>query len=237
MVFCAKADYEDASSGVGDGDVSHHRIVFLGPPGSGKGTAATELSEVLNVPHLSTGEMFREAIRKGGPLGKAAKQFIDNGQLVPDEITMEVVRLRLDERSHESGFIWDGFPRTRAQAEAFDRLLSDRSTPITVTILLEVSDAQIVERVLGRVGCERCGALYHGTRLPPQFVGVCDHCGGRLTQRTDDTEEIVRKRIDVYRALTLDLARHYDRTGILQRVDGSRSKNEVFADILKIVKS
>lgn len=237
MVFCAKADCGGASSGVEDGDVSHHRIVFLGPPGSGKGTAATELSEVLNVPHLSTGQMFREAIGKGGPLGKAAKQFIDKGQLVPDEITMEVVRLRLDERGHESGFIWDGFPRTRAQAEAFDRFLSGRSMPITVAILLEVSDAQIVERVLGRMGCETCGALYHGTRLPPQFVGVCDHCGGRLTQRTDDTEEIVRKRIDVYRALTFDMVRHYERTGILQRVDGSRSKDEVFADILRIVKS
>jgi adenylate kinase len=217
--------------------VSHHRIVFLGPPGSGKGTAAKELSVVLDVPHISTGQMFRAAMGKGGPLGEAAKQFIDKGQLVPDETTMEVVRLWLDERGGASGFIWDGFPRTRAQAEAFDRLLSERSMRITVAILLEISDAQIVERVLGRVGCETCGALYHGTRLPPQFVGVCDHCGGRLTRRTDDTEETVRKRLNVYRELTLDVVQHYERAGILERVDGDRLKDEVFPDILRIVKS
>jgi adenylate kinase len=211
--------------------------MLLGPPASGKGTAALALSAALGVPHVSTGQMFREAIRKGGKLGAAAQQFIDKGQLVPDGITMEVVRLWLDEHGRDGGFIFDGFPRTRAQAEAFDRVLQDRGTPITVAVLLELDEPDILARVLGRLSCENCGALYHRTLVPPQREGVCDRCGGRLTRRADDTEETVRKRLEVYRELTLDVVRHYERAGILQRVSGRRTKEAVFADILKIVKS
>jgi adenylate kinase len=214
-----------------------HRIVFLGPPASGKGTAAATLSEALGVPHVSTGQMFRQAIRKGGPLGEAAKRFIDKGQLVPDDITVQVVRLWLDEQGRDGGFIFDGFPRTLPQAEAFDRLLQERGLPITSAILLEVDEDLIVERVLGRVSCEACGALYHETLVPPQQEGVCDKCGGKLTRRADDTAATVRKRLKVYKDMTLDVVKHYKKAGVLRSVDGSRPKDEVFAAVLRIMQS
>ena len=217
--------------------MSHRRMVFLGPPASGKGTAARALSAALGVPHVSTGRMFRAAIGKGGPVGAAAKQFIDKGQLVPDDITMEVVRLWLDEHGRDSGFIFDGFPRTRAQAEAFDRLLTKEGLPVSVAVLLDASEADIVERVLGRLSCEKCGALYHQQFVPPQRSGICDQCGGKLARRADDTAETVRKRLEIYRELTLEVVRHYERAGILKRVDGGQSKDKVFADIVELLQS
>jgi adenylate kinase len=236
MAFYAKANCEVAADG-GEKvtDVGHHRMVFLGPPASGKGTAASALSVMLGVPHVSTGYMFREAIRKGGPVGEAAKQFIDKGQLVPDEITIEVVRLWLDEHARDSGFIFDGFPRTRAQAEAFDRVLHEKDIPVTVAILLDAKEADILKRVLGRLSCEKCGALYHKDFVPPRVPGVCDKCGGRLTQRADDTAETVRKRLDIYRDVTLDVVKYYEQAGILERVDGGQPKEKVLADIVELL--
>lgn len=215
--------------------MSHHRIVFLGPPASGKGTAATALSVALGVPHVSTGQMFRAAIRKGGPIGDAAKQFIDKGQLVPDEITIAVVRLLLDEQGPDGGFIFDGFPRTRTQAEAFDSVLHDRGTRLTAAILLDASVVDILERVLGRQSCEKCGALYHRKLVPPRQSGICDRCGGRLTQRADDTAETVQKRLEVYRRVTLDVVGYYEKAGILKRVDGGQPKDKVFAEIVGLL--
>jgi adenylate kinase len=212
-------------------------MVFLGPPASGKGTVAMTLSAALGVAHVSTGQMFRAAIRKGGPVGEAAKQFIDKGQLVPDPITIAVVRLSLDEPGLTGGFIFDGFPRTRTQAEAFDAALTDRGTRLTAAILLDVGEADIRERVLGRQSCEKCGALYHKRFVPSQRSGVCDRCGGKLTQRADDTAETVRKRLEIYRQVTLDVVGHYERAGILKRVDGGQSKDKVFADIVGILQS
>jgi adenylate kinase len=217
--------------------MGHHRIVFLGPPASGKGTAAMALGVTLGVPHVSTGQMFRAAIRKGGPTGEAAKQFIDKGQLVPDEITVEVVRLLLDEQGSDGGFIFDGFPRTRTQAEAFDRVLQDRGMRLTAAILLDAREADIVERVLGRQTCENCGALYHRTLVPPRQSGVCDRCGGKLTQRADDTAETVQKRLKVYRQLTLDVVSYYEKACILKRVDGGQPKAKVFEDIVGFLQS
>jgi adenylate kinase len=217
--------------------MSHHRMVFLGPPASGKGTAAMALSAALGVPHVSTGQMFRAAIRKGGPLGDAAKQFIDKGQLVPDEITIEVVRLWLDEYGRDGGFIFDGFPRTRAQAEAFDRVLCEKGMPVTVAILLDVREDDILQRVLGRLSCEKCGTLYHSKFVPSQRPGICDKCGGKLAQRADDTAETVRKRLEVYDDLTLDVVKYYERAGILKRVDGGQPKEKVFADIVGLLQS
>ncbi len=217
--------------------LSHHRVVFLGPPASGKGTAAMALSAALGVPHVSTGQMFRAAIRKGGPVGGAAKRFIDKGQLVPDDITMEVVRLWLDEHGRDGGFIFDGFPRTQAQAEAFDRVLLEKGMPVTVAVLLDAGEADILERVLGRLSCEKCGTLYHKRFVPPQRSGICDKCGGKLTQRADDTAETVQKRLAVYRRLTLEVVKHYERVGILKRVDGGQPKDKVFADTVELLKS
>jgi adenylate kinase len=211
--------------------------VFLGPPASGKGTAAMALSAAVGVPHVSTGQMFRATIRKGGPVGEAVKQFIDKGQLVPDEITLEVVRLWLDEHGRDGGFIFDGFPRTRAQAEAFDRVLREKGMEVTVAVLLDASQADILDRVLGRLSCEKCGALYHKRFVAPQRPDVCDKCGGRLVRRADDTAETLRKRLEVYHQLTVDVARHYERAGILRRVDGGQPKDKVFADIVGLLKS
>ena len=216
--------------------MSHHRIVLLGAPGSGKGTAAEELSELLGVPHVSTGQMFREAVRKGGPIGSSAKQFIDSGQLVPDEITIEIVRLWLDEHAGGRGFIFDGFPRTLPQAQAFDRLLAERTMPITMAILLEVSEDEIVERILGRLSCEKCGALYHVTRMRPQREGVCDKCGGKLVRRADDTESTIRERMRVYQEQTLGVIEYYEKSGVLKRVDGSGLKDKAFAAIVELVR-
>ena len=238
MVFCARVNCEVAADG-GERvtDVGQHRMVFLGPPASGKGTAAAALSTALTVPHVSTGQMFREAIRKGGPVGESAKQFIDKGQLVPDEITIEVVRLWLDEHGRDGGFIFDGFPRTRAQAEAFDRVLREKGMPVTVAILLDAREDDILQRVLGRLSCEKCGALYHSKFVPPRRPGICDKCGGKLAQRADDTAETVRKRLDIYDDLTLDVVKYYERAGILKRVNGGQPKDKVFADIVGLLQS
>jgi adenylate kinase len=217
------------------GDVSHPRIVLLGPPASGKGTAAVELSAVLGVPHVSTGQMFREAMRKGGPIGESAKQFIDKGQLVPDEIAVELIRLWLDEHGRSGGFIFDGFPRTVPQAVALDRLLRNRGMPITLVILLELGEAEIVERVLGRLSCETCGSLYHVKRMPPRSPGVCDKCGGKLIRRADDTEATVRERLHIYEELTRGVVQHYERSGVLRRVDSSGMKDKAFAQIMQLV--
>jgi adenylate kinase len=196
-----------------------------------------KLSAALGVPHVSTGQMFRAAIRKGGPVGDAAKQFIDKGQLVPDEITIEVVRLLLDEQGSDGGFIFDGFPRTQAQAEAFDQVLHDKGMRLTAAILLDASEADILERVLGRQSCEKCGALYHQEFVPPRQRGICDRCGGKLTRRADDTAETVRKRLEVYRQVTLDVVDYYEKAGILKRVDGGQPSNKVFADIVGFLQS
>ena len=215
--------------------MGHHRIVFLGPPGSGKGTAAMELSAALQVPHVWTGEMFREAIRRGGPLAETAKGFIDKGQLVPDEITVQIVRLWLDEHGRERGFIFDGFPRTLAQAQAFDRLLAERNLPLSLVLLLDVGEEEILERILGRLSCEKCGALYHVTRIRPQREGICDQCGGQLIRRADDTEETVHERLRWYQQLTLDVVKFYEQQGLLTRVDGSGVKGRAWAAIRALV--
>jgi adenylate kinase len=200
--------------------MSNHRIVMLGAPGSGKGTAATYMSQQLGVPTVSTGQMFRDAIKAGGPVGTKVKSFVESGGLVPDEIVIEVVRLWM-QKNHNSGFICDGFPRTVAQAEAFDKLLKEFGTPITMAILLEVSEEEILVRMLGRLVCEKCGAGYHETRLKPKVAGVCDKCGGKLVKRSDDTEATVRERLRVYEEATSPVVSYYAKTGVLHRVDGN----------------
>jgi adenylate kinase len=209
--------------------------MFLGPPAAGKGTAADILSERLNAPHVSTGQMFREAIRQGGTLAATTREFIDKGQLVPDEVTIQIVRLWLDQHGRERGFIFDGFPRTLPQAKAFDRLLAERQLPLTLVILMEISEAEVLKRMLGRLSCEKCGALYHEPDLQPKRAGVCDKCGGRLVRRADDTEATLRERLQVYRDLTMPVVEHYAATGLLRRVNAAGLYERKFADLLQLV--
>jgi adenylate kinase len=207
------------------------RIVLLGPPASGKGTQAGSLSVALDVSHVSTGRMFREMISRGGSVGNTVREFIDKGQLMPDEITIQVVKDWLDKVADSEGFIMDGFPRTEVQAAAFDCLLAERQCKLTAAILLEVTVEDTVRRVLGRLGCECCGALYHADLAPPRVGGVCDHCGGRLQRRADDTDETVRERLRIYRELTGGVVRYYERAGILRTVDASGPRALVFSRV------
>jgi adenylate kinase len=208
-------------------------LVLLGPPGSGKGTVAAALSEWLGVPHVSTGVIFREAIRKGGPLGVEAKRFIDKGQLVPDETTVQIVHLWLAENGRDGQFILDGFPRTLEQARVFDRLMQERGTPITRAVLLELPEDEIIDRIAGRLTCEKCGALYHERRVPPRRSGVCDQCRGALIRRADDNAETVRERLQWYRNLTQPVIEHYRTAGVLCPVDGSGVKDDTIERVRK----
>ncbi len=211
--------------------------MLVGPPACGKGTQAAALSATLQVAHVSTGQMFRDAIRVGGSLGEACRPFIDKGRLVPDEIVVAVVAQWLVRRGDDPEFILDGFPRTLPQAEAFDRMLALARLGWPRVILLDVPAEETVRRIGGRRGCENCGALYHVSFDPPRQAGVCDRCGGRLTQRADDTEETVRERLRVYERLTLPVVEHYRQAGALQRVGGMQSKSRVFAELLRMARA
>jgi len=215
--------------------MGHQRILLLGPPASGKGTAAQVLSARVNVPHVSTGQMFRDAIRKGGPLSVVVRQFIDKGQLVPDELTGQIVRLWLDEQERNCGFIFDGFPRTLPQAEAFDRLLLERNLPLTLIIMMDVNAEEILERIRGRLSCEKCSALYHSANVLPQVAGTCDRCGGRLIRRGDDTEATMRERLRWYETLTLPVVKRYESSPLFHRINGSGLHERRFSDLLELL--
>lgn len=214
-----------------------YRLVLLGPPACGKGTQAAALSATLQVAHVSTGQMFREAVRDGGARGEACRPFIDKGQLVPDEIVIAVVKQWLTRRGSDPEFILDGFPRTLPQAVAFGRLLAERRLSLSRAVLLDVSPAETIRRVSGRRGCGNCGALYHLAFDPPRQTGVCDRCGGELAQRGDDTETTVRERLRVYQTLTVPVIEHYRRAGVLATVAGHQEKSRVFAEVLRMVRS
>jgi len=212
-----------------------HRIVFLGPPASGKGTAAQMLSARLNIPHVSTGQMFRDAIRKGGSLSETIRSFIDKGQLVPDELTVQIVRLWLDEHGLDCSFIFDGFPRTVEQAVAFDRLLVERNLPLTLIVMMEVNADVILQRIRGRLSCEKCGTLYHSISVLPKVSGLCDQCGGKLIRRVDDTEATLQERLRWYETLTVPVVKRYESSPLFRRVDANGLHERQFADVLKLV--
>ncbi|BCV23124.1 adenylate kinase [Moorella sp. Hama-1] len=199
------------------------RLVLLGPPGAGKGTQAAAISQRLAIPHISTGDMFRAAIREGTPLGRRAEAYLKEGGLVPDEVTVGLVQERLEQPDCRAGFLLDGFPRTVAQAEALDAWLAGRGEKLDAVIDIEVPRDDLLERLTGRRVCPRCGATYHVRYNPPAAAGKCDACGGELIQRADDTEETVSKRLDVYTRQTSPLIAYYRQRGLLREIDGSQA--------------
>jgi adenylate kinase len=211
-------------------------ILFMGPPGAGKGTQAERIVEKIGVPHISTGDAFRLAMKQGTPLGVKAKEYVDQGLLVPDDVTNGIVRERLQQGDCEQGFLLDGFPRTLAQAEALDGMLSEMGRSIDHVINLKVDRSLLLARLTGRRICKSCGATYHVLFNPPKQEGVCDKCSGELYQRSDDTEEKVGTRLDEYISKTAPLLAYYDGKGTLREVDGEQEIDLVTSEIVSRLK-
>ena len=211
------------------------KIIMLGAPGAGKGTQAKQIAGKYNIPHISTGDIFRANIKNGTELGKKAKEYMDQGQLVPDELTCDLVMDRIAEDDCKNGFVLDGFPRTIPQAEALDAALTKIGQTMDYAIDVDVPDENIVNRMSGRRACLKCGATYHIVSIPPKKEGICDTCGSELVIRDDDKPETVQKRLDVYHEQTQPLIDFYQKKGILKSVDGTQSMDEVFGAITEIL--
>jgi adenylate kinase len=211
-------------------------ILFMGPPGAGKGTQAERIVEQFGIPHISTGDAFRLAIKQGTPIGKKAKEYIDQGLLVPDEVTNGIVRERLAEPDCVNGFLLDGFPRTIAQAEALDGMLAEMDRKIDHVINLKVEPSFLLTRITGRRICKTCGSTYHVVFNPPKQEGICDKDGGELYQRPDDTEEKVATRLEEYTNKTAPLLTYYGDKGSLREVDGEKDIDEVTTDIASLLR-
>jgi len=207
------------------------RLIFLGPPGVGKGTQAQRLSAQRGIPKISTGDILREAVLKKTALGVQAKSFMDSGKLVPDEVVIGIIRERLKETDSQKGFILDGFPRTVPQARALASMLRQDGRTVDRVLNFELADDELVLRLSGRRSCPNCQAVYHLRFSPPQKPDLCDRCGGKLIQRSDDQPETIRKRLEVYRSQTVPLIRFYEEQGLLGRIDGSGTPEAVFQRI------
>lgn len=207
------------------------RMILLGPPGAGKGTQAKLISEKYSIPHISTGDIFRKNISEKTPLGVKAKEYIDKGQLVPDELTIDLVNDRLTHEDCKTGFLLDGFPRTVKQAEALENFLNKNNQSLDTALLINVPSSFILERMTGRRVCPSCGASYHIKFNPPKIEGICDVCKAEVIQRKDDTEETVKERIEVYDRQTQPLVDFYAPKDQLFVVDGTQSIDQVFETI------
>ncbi|RHW33920.1 adenylate kinase [Neobacillus notoginsengisoli] len=206
-------------------------LVLMGLPGAGKGTQAEKIVEKYGIPHISTGDMFRAAMKEGTELGLQAKAFMDEGALVPDEVTIGIVRERLSKGDCEKGFLLDGFPRTVPQAEALESMLKELNKKIDYVLNIEVDQSILMERLTGRRICKNCGATYHLVFNPPSREGLCDRCGSELYQRADDNAETVQNRLDVNIKQSKPLLDYYSEKGYLRNIDGQREISAVFADI------
>ena len=211
------------------------KIIMLGAPGAGKGTQAKQSADKYSIPHISTGDIFRANIKNGTELGKKAKQYMDQGALVPDELTCDLVMDRIQQDDCKNGFVLDGFPRTIPQAEALDAALGKINEKMDYAIDVDVSDENIVNRMSGRRACLNCGATYHLISIPPKVEGICDRCGSEIVLREDDKPETVQKRLKVYHEQTQPLIDYYKNQGILKSVDGTQPMDEVFKAIVTIL--
>lgn len=211
-------------------------LVFLGPPGSGKGTQAKRLIKERSWPQLSTGDMLRAAISNGTKLGQEARAFMDKGQLVPDSVVIGLIQERISNDDCKKGFILDGFPRTIPQAEAMDAMLDGQSRKVDKAILFDVVDSELVKRLSGRRTCPKCNAMYHVDFTPPKKVGICDHCSTALIQRDDDKADVIEKRLQVYHKQTAPVADFYKSTGKLTVINAMRLPDQVYRDLLAALK-
>ena len=211
------------------------KIIMLGAPGAGKGTQAKQIAAKYGIPHISTGDIFRANIKNGTELGKKAKEYMDQGLLVPDELTCDLVMDRISQEDCKDGFVLDGFPRTIPQAEALDAALEKKGDKMDYAIDIEVEDENIIRRMSGRRACLNCGATYHVVTIPPKKEGICDVCGSELVLRDDDQPETVKKSLDVYHEQTQPLIDYYKKQNILKSVNGMEPMETVFANIVAIL--
>lgn len=211
------------------------KIIMLGAPGAGKGTQAKMIAEKYSIPHISTGDIFRANIKNGTELGKEAKKYMDQGLLVPDELTVKILLDRVAQSDCVNGYVLDGFPRTIPQAEVLDKALNELGDKIDYAINVEVPDENIIRRMGGRRACLSCGATYHIEHIPPKQEGICDTCGKELVLRDDDKPETVKNRLEVYHNQTQPLIEFYNAKGVLKNVDGTVDMKDVFAAITEIL--
>ena len=212
-------------------------IILMGPPGAGKGTQAANLVKRYGILHISTGDMFREAVKEGTPLGKEAKSYMDAGKLVPDEVTIGIVRERLSKPDCQKGFILDGFPRTVEQADALNEILADNGLKLTGVLNINVPAADLIERAVGRRICKNCGHSFHVKFNPTKVEGVCDDCGGTTYQRADDSEETMKSRLSVYESSTRPLIEYYKKAGVYKEIDGRQDIAKVEADLAAVLEA
>ena len=213
------------------------KIIMLGAPGAGKGSQASRISKVYALPHISTGDIFRANLKGETELGLKAKEYMDHGELVPDEITIAMLLNRLEEKDCEKGYILDGFPRTIPQAEALENALAPKGEKIDLALDVEVPDGVIIHRMAGRRTCPHCGAIFHLETLKPKKEGICDNCGEHLVQRKDDEENTVKNRLKVYHQSTEPLISFYKKEGILEEIDGTKDLETVFSRVKEILAS
>lgn len=212
-------------------------IILMGPPGAGKGTLAKQLMKAFELVHISTGDMFREAIKAGTELGKLAKSFIDHGDLVPDDVTIGIVKERLSQDDCKNGFLLDGFPRTLAQANALSEISESINRPIDVVVNLDCDNKELIRRICGRRVCKKCGAPYHIETMKPKVDGVCDICGSPLVQRADDNEEALTVRLKHYVEETKPLLDYYEEKGLLKNFNSLKGSKEVFDEVSSFLKN
>ncbi|MFA0815801.1 MAG: adenylate kinase [Anaerofustis sp.] len=211
------------------------KIILLGPPGAGKGTQAEKIVENFGLVHISTGDIFRKNLKENTPLGMKAKEYMDKGLLVPDDLTVAMVKDRLEQDDCKKGYMLDGFPRTIPQAEALDQVLSESGEKLDCALSITTDYSVLVERIVGRRVCKNCGATYHIVNLPPKVEGICDKCGGPLYQRDDDKAETVTKRLEEYDQKTQPLIAYYAAKGIMREVDGQKDMSEVTKEVTAIL--
>ncbi|WP_100008047.1 adenylate kinase [Staphylococcus pseudintermedius] len=212
-------------------------IILMGLPGAGKGTQASEIIKKYSIPHISTGDMFRKAIKDETELGKEAKSYMDRGELVPDEVTVGIVKERISEDDAKKGFLLDGFPRTIEQAEALNSILEELGRTIDAVVNIEVPEEELMNRLTGRRICETCGTTYHLVFNPPKVEGICDIDGGKLYQREDDNPETVANRLEVNVKQSKPILEFYNQKGLLKNIDGSKHIDEVTSDVIEILES